>query len=168
MTEEQIAAAMVRWLSGATTLTVIQDHQSGPRPAQPYAMLNFLGLSEVREHPQDVDWLRHQDGPGGESNRSTATPIIETEWRFSAHVYGIGGAGYLRRVRSHFHLAQANEPLMPAVILSEISQIRNVPEFINGGWEPRAQMDIFARGLTRDGVLVDTIETPIFEFTRLG
>lgn len=168
MTEAQIIAAMVRWMASATGLVVIQDHESGRRPAQPYAMLNFTGLSEIRERPQDIEWLRHPDTGEGESQRSTATPVIETEWRFSAHVYGAGGETHLRKVRSHFHLAQANEPLMPGLILSEISQIRSVPEFINAVWEPRAQMDIFARGLTRDGVLLDTIETHSFTFTRLG
>ncbi len=47
---------------------------------------------------------------------------------------------------------------MPGLIIHDVSPIRDVPDFNNAAWEPRAQMDLYLRGLTKDGVLVDTIE----------
>lgn len=159
MTDDDIYSSVVRWFNQTTGLVFIQGHQDGERPAEPYGMVNYTGLMEVRSHPQKVDWLRNPDGPLGESNRSIATPLIESEWQFSIHVYGKGGSDYLRPVRSAFHLMQANEPLMPNLVIFDISQVRKVPEYVNEKWEDRAQMDFMVRGLTRDGILQDTIET---------
>ena len=159
VTDSEIHSALVRWLKNATGLTTIKGEQSGPAPSHPYCMVNMTGVAEVRIHPQNIIWERHEDAEEGESQRSTATPVIETEWRFSVHVYGDDPTTYLRKLRSHVHLAQANEPLMPGLIIHEISQVRDVPDFNNVSWEPRAQMDLYLRGLTKDGVLVDTIET---------
>jgi hypothetical protein len=58
------------------------------------------------------------------------------------------------------------EPLMPSLVIHEVSQIRNVPEWINNAWQPRSQMDVFVHGLTKDGFVVDVIEQTSFETTR--
>lgn len=166
MTENEIHSALVRWLADATGLKTIKGQQSGKVPPHPYCMVNLTGITEVRAHPQETLWERHPDTPEGDSQRSTATPVIETEWRFSVHVYGDEPTTYLRKLRSNFHLAQANEPLLPGLIIHELSQVRDVPDFNNATWEPRAQMDMYLRGLAKDGVLVDTIETYGFDIQR--
>lgn len=111
----------------------------------------MTGVTEVRTHPQDVQFERQDE-------QSQASVIIETEWQFSLHVYGEDPTTVLRKLRASFHMLQANAPLIPDLIVHDFSQVRNVPDYVNEDWEPRAQMDVYLRGLTRDGVLVNTIE----------
>lgn len=151
MTDDEVHSAVVRWLASITGETVIKAHQEGPRPPLPYVMVNMTGTAEVREHAQVVDYEEDTAGV-------LAAPVIETEWRFSVHAYGPKPTGFLRPVRSAAQLAQKVEPLMPSLVVHEISQVRNVPDWVNERWEPRAQMDMFVRGLTRDGFAIDVIE----------
>lgn len=134
---------------------VIQTEQSGPRPELPYMALGFLGTTELRDHPQDVLF---EDTMFGNAPAVRASPVIEIEWNFSLHAFGPDPTDILRPLRSAMHLAQINEPLMPSLIVHEVSIVRNLPEYVNETWEPRAQMDVNVRGLTRDGFLVDVIE----------
>lgn len=168
MTDDEIYSAVVRWFASTTSVLFIRAHEDGDRPEGVYGVVNMTGYVEVREHPQTTLWVRNPDGPNGESNRSVATPLIETEWQFSIHVYGEGGSDVLRPVRSAFHLSQANEPLLPNLVIFDISQVRKVPEYVNEQWEDRAQMDFMVRGLTRDGILQDTIETYSFDIERFN
>lgn len=154
MTDDDVHSAVVRWLAALLSVRVIKDRQGGKRPAEPYVMVNFTGSAEVREHPQIIEYV---EALGIET--VTATPVVEVEWRFSVHAYGAQPTGVLRPVRSAVHLAQRQEPLLPALVIHEVSQIRSVPDWVNNAWEPRAQMDVFVRGLTRDGFVIDTIET---------
>lgn len=159
MTDDEIHSALVRWLKGITGLVTIKSHGGGPSPALPYVMVNFTGAAEVREWAQETEFEEDTAGV-------TATPVIETEWRFSVHAYGPNPTSILRPVRAAAQLAQKNEPMMPNLIVHDYGQIRNVPDWINEKWEPRAQMDIFLRGLARDGFLIDVIEEAPFDFDR--
>lgn len=117
----------------------------------PYGVSTLTGVDTVRDRPQEILYNRLP-------NQSSAIPVIETEWQFSLHVIGADATTYLRKLRAHFELIQANEPLVPGLIIHEFSQIRNLPDYVNEAWEERAQIDLFLRGLAKDGVLVDTIE----------
>lgn len=112
----------------------------------------------------------------------TAYPIIETEWHFSVNAYGRPPIDHktklpvspkpafptdiLRPLRAAAELAQMNEPLMPGMTVHEVSDVRNLPEVINERIEPRAQIDIYLRGIVRDGFVIDTINRWSFEFER--
>lgn len=159
MTDNDIHSSLVRWLKGVTGLVAIKAYQSAERPDQPYLMVNLTGVYEVREWSQEIEYQEDTAGV-------TATPPIETEWRFSVHAYGQDPTSILRPVRAAAQLAQMNEPMMPGLIVHECSQVRNVPDWINEKWEPRAQIDIFVRGIARDGFLVDVIEKAPFDFDR--
>lgn len=155
MTDDEIIGKVVEWLATLTGRVVIQSHQSGPRPALPYLMVNLTGTDDVRDHEQDVEYIDVS------SENMTAAPVLEVEYRFSLHAYGATSAlstDLLRPVRSAVKISQIMEPLWPTLVVHEISQTRNVPEWINEAWEPRAQMDMMMRGLTRDGFTVDPIE----------
>jgi hypothetical protein len=153
-TDAQITGALVRWLTTRTALKVIQGEQGGDKVTLPYVMVRFTGSFEIREHAQDIEYA--EDVP---SARVMARPVMDTEWRFSVHEFGSSQpSDILRPIRAAAQLAQINEPLMPGVIIHELSEIRNVPELVGQAWEPRAQMDLFVHGLTKDGHLVDTIE----------
>jgi hypothetical protein len=162
LTNAEIWTALIDWLAGHTGLTVIEAYQAGDRPPLPYLMVNFTGVAELRRHPQDVEY--EEDVSTG---RVKAFPIIDSEWRFSIHAFGSVPSDLLRPVRSLSHLAQPNEPLMPGLTVSAVSEIRSIPEWVRETWEPRAQMDLMLQGLTRDGVLIDTIEKYEFGFTRV-
>lgn len=162
MTDAEVHTAVIKWIRARTGLAVgrvIKGDQSGDRVQLPYIMARFTGTAAVRTHPQEIEWA--DQGEAG----VLAAPVIETEWRFSVHAFGGGGSDLLRSLRSAASLAQANEPLMPGLVIHEMSQIRFVPELINEVWESRAQVDLFIRGLTKDGHLVDTIEQFTVEVT---
>lgn len=152
MTNDKVHGDLVRWIASVTGLKAIRAHQSGKAPALPYIMVNFLGQAEVREHPQAIEYTGNDDDP------VTAVLVIEVEWRFSVHAYGESPTDLLRPIVSAVKLPQAMESLLPSSVIHEISQIRNVPEYINSVWQPRAQMDVFVRGLIRDGHVIDVIE----------
>ena len=159
MTDDDVHSALVRWLKALTGLTTIKTYQSGPAPSGSYIAVNLTGTAQVREWAQATEYEEDTAGV-------TATPPVETEWRFSVHAYGPNPTGILRPVRSAAQLAQKNEALFPALVIHECSQVRNVPDWINEAWEPRAQMDIYLRGLARDGFLIDVIEEAPFDFNR--
>jgi hypothetical protein len=73
----------------------------------------------------------------------------------------------LRPLRAAEKLLQITEPLFPAVNVHGVSQIRNVPEYVNEKYEPRAQMDLYIRGLVRDGFVIDVIEQYSFEHNQI-
>lgn len=166
MTEDEVHSAMVRWMTTITGRKIIKAHESGKAPPLPYIMVNFTGLFQVHEHPQDVEYTVGIDPPGPNLAPITAAPVLEVEWRFSVHAYGPAPTSLLRPIVSASKLAQVMEPLMPGLVIHEISQIRNVPDWVNEGWQPRAQMDVFVRGLTKDGFVIDVIEETTFEIDR--
>ena len=159
MTNDEVWSAVVRWVKAKTGKTTIKSHQGGPAPTGQYAMVNFTVSAEVRQHEQVTEY----DEAGGDI---TARPVMETEWRFSVHAYGPQPTDILRPLVSAAKLAQVLEPLLPGLTIHEISQIRNVPDWINNAWQPRAQMDIAIRGLTRDGFIIDVIEQTQFDYQR--
>jgi hypothetical protein len=152
MTDDQVVTALVQWLATHTGVTAIRTHESGKAPAMPYVAVNLTGTAELREHAAEVEYA-------DVSTDVVARPVIETEWRFSVHAYGDESpTGILRPIRSAVQLAQRLEPMMPTLVIHEVSQIRDVPDWIQNAWRPRAQIDIFVRGLTRDGFVIDVIE----------
>lgn len=159
VTDKLIHDEFVKWLRSATGLLFIKDRQAGVLPELPYGVATLTGVAEVRERPQSIEYT-------DQVTTMLAAPVIETEWQFSLHVFGEDPTTYLRKLRANFHITQANEPLLPNLILHEISQIRNIPDFVNEAWEPTAQMDVHIRGLTRDGVLIDSIEQIKINVTR--
>lgn len=169
MTNEAVHSAVVRWLASLTAKTVIKSHPGGKAPSLPYVMVNMTGFFEVREHPQDIEYEEADTGEmdtGDQFPPVTATPIIEAEWRFSVHAYGSSPTDILRPIVSAVKLAQIMEPLMPGLVIHEISQIRSVPDWINEQWQPRAQMDFNVRGLIKDGHVIDVIEEAPFDIER--
>lgn len=161
MTDDQVHSALVRWLAALTGATVIKTHQSGPAPAEPYIAVNLTTTRQIRQHAQVIEF--DDEDTAGEI---AAAPVLEIEWQFSCHAYGSQPTSILRSVRSAIQLAQRHEPMMPKLVIHECSQIRNVPDWINEAWAQRAQMDIFVRGLTRDGFVIDVIEEAPLTFER--
>ncbi len=166
MTNDEVWSAVVRWVKAMTTITTIKSHQGGPDPALPYVMVNFTGAAEVRQHEQAVEYTDTGQPNGQGKTKISAAPVIEVEWRFSVHSYGPAPTGVLRPIVSASKLAQMMEPMFPTLVIHEVSQIRNVPDWINNKWEPRAQMDLIVRGLTRDGFVIDTIDETSFDIAR--
>lgn len=168
MTEDEVIGATVRFVARVTGLQTIRAHESGKAPALPYAMVNFTGLAEVREHAQTVDYTdTGQQNSEGE-NIIRAAPVVETEWRFSVHAYGPHPVSRLRPIISAMKVSQVMEPAFPALIIFDNSQIRSIPEWIDNRWEPRAQMDLFVRGIIRDGFDVDVIDDLNFDINTMA
>lgn len=161
MTDDEIIGKVVEWVATVTDRVVIQAYQSGPRPAMPYIMVNLTGTAKVRQNIQDVEYTDLDTENSEGLLEVSAAPLIEVEWRFSIHGYGATGAistDLLRPIHSAVELTQVMEPLWPELRVHETSQTRNVPEYVNEVWEPRAQLDMMLRGVTRDGFVIDPIE----------
>lgn len=167
MTDEDIHAALVRWFTARTALTVIQGEQGGSEPALPFILVRFTGSAPVRDNIQDVEFIELDTENSEGLKQVKASPVIETEWRYSIHAHGGTPSDILRPIRSAAELSQTLEPLAPGLTIHELSQIRNVPEYVNEAWEPRAQMDLFLRGLTKDGFVIDTVEDYSFNVGRM-
>lgn len=174
MTDDEIWSAVVRWVKAKTGLTTIKANEGGDDPPRPYVMVNLTGSAELHDRPMDVEYAG--------TTTITATPVIDMEWRFSVHGYALEPidpvtktrrspapkrpTDILRPIVSAHKLSQVMEPLYPALTVHEVSQIRNVPDWINNAWQPRSQMDLIIRGIIRDGHVVDAIEEYSFEFDR--
>lgn len=160
MNDRDAHSQVVRWVKSVTGITTIKAYESGTAPATPYNMVNMLGTRDIRAHEQVIEY---ED----QGAYVKATPVIEVEWSFSVHAYGANPTDNLRGIRSAAKLSQVMEPMLPSLIVHDVSQIRNVPDWINNQWQPRAQLDLFVRGLTRDGFLLDVIEQTEFNFERV-
>ncbi|MFN3833386.1 MAG: LIC_12616 family protein [Allorhizobium sp.] len=160
MTNDQVHTALNQWIRSKTgNGTIIKAHQGGTAPTGNYIMTNFLGSDPVRRHEIEIEFT-DTGVPNSEGELIvTAAPVIEMEWRFSVHAYGTSPTDRLRPIVSAMKMLQPMEPLVPGLHIHEISQIRNVPDWINNAWQPRAQMDLFVRGIIRDSVgTVDVID----------
>lgn len=158
MTNDEVISAVVRFLARVTGVQAIRAHESGRAPSLPYVAVNFTGTAQVRQHARDIEFTDTGAPNGAGETIIRAAPVIEMEWRFSVHAYGSEPTGFLRPVASALELSQAMEPLFPGLVIFDHSAIRSVPEWINNRWEPRAQMDLFVRGIVRDSFEVDVVE----------
>lgn len=168
MTNDQVHTALNQWIRSKTgNGTIIKAHQGGTAPTGNYIMTNFLGSDPVRRHEIKIEFTEtDQENSEGELI-VTAAPVIEMEWRFSVHAYGTSPTDRLRPIVSAMKMLQPMEPLVPGLHIHEISQIRNVPDWVNNAWQPRAQMDLFVRGIIRDSVgAVDVIDEYSLDIAR--
>ena len=159
-TDRDVHSKVIAWIALRTPgdIPVIKGDQNGDQPVGPFIMVRFTGSDEVRDHPSTIDYTEAGDD-------ISAAPVIEVEWRYSVHAFNMSDpTNVLRPLRSAVHLAQTNEPLMPELVVHEVSQIRNVPELVGERIEQRAQMDLFVRGLTKDGFLINSIDEVTFSF----
>jgi hypothetical protein len=158
MTDDGVHSSVVRWISSVTGATVIKAHQGGEAPALPYIMVNMIGRAEVREQAADIGYVETATNNSEGKKIVEASPNVEVEWRFSIHSYGPAPSDRLRPIPSAMKLGQVMEPLLPGLVVHDVSQIRNVPDWIENGWQPRAQIDVMVRGFTNDAFDVDVID----------
>lgn len=163
--DDELWSRLVRWIRDVSGVTVICAYESADRPELPYIMVNFTGSKTVRDHEQLIEYTT-QYAADESVIAQTATPFIEREWAYSVHAFGGTPSDLLRPLVSAGRIMQMNEPLYPSVVIHEMSQIRNVPEYINQAYEPRANIDIFLRGITTDGFIVDPISDISFDIER--
>lgn len=171
MTNDQVHTALNQWIRSKTgNGTIIKAHQGGTAPALPYIMTNFLGSDPVRRHEIQIEFTDTGTPNSEGENIVTAAPVIEMEWRFSVHAYGTNPTDRLRPIVSAMKMLQPMEALgAQGLHVHEISQIRNVPDWINNAWQPRAQMDLFVRGIIRDSVgTVDVIDEYSFDIAPMS
>lgn len=158
MTTTEVHEALIRWLNGILNITVIKDRQGIDRPTLPYSMVDLANFSELTERPADFKSEELDSTNSAGNNEIRMTPIIEVEYVFLVFCYGDNAEAKLRRIQAAKHLAQMQEPLLPNLVIHEIGTVNSVPELVDERWEPRAQCNIVARGVSSDGFIVDTIE----------
>lgn len=174
MTDDDVWTSAINWVRSIVGGTVIRSYEDGPRPPVPYVMVNMPTVNHVRELPMDFEYTpdRADEPPPSGSPpvpvKITVAPVFETEWHFSVHAYGPNPSDQLRKVPAARHVPQMMENIRPLNVF-DTSHIRRVPEWVNEKWEPRANIDLFLRGLTRDGFVIDTIDDiEPFILTREG
>lgn len=162
MTNRSTHSALVRWLAQLTGVTVIKSEQGTDRPAKPYIMVKFMRFNTLRDHEENIEYSGGEHAPHDPPEAYppvTATPIMEGEWDFSVHAYDENDPSeLLMPLYGASKLSQIMEPLFPTLVISGISQIRDIPEFVNNEWEKRAQVDLSLRGMANYGFELDVIE----------
>ncbi len=160
--DDEVWSDFNAWIAVVTGLQTIRVWQGAAAPPRPYLVTNLTGSQMVRDHEMDL-WGDEDVASG----QVLAKPVIEMEWNFSVNAYSDTPMNILRPLYAASKLTQVEEPNFPALVIHQCSQIRNLSEWHDHDWEPRAQIDIDIRGLTVDGHLIDTIETTEgFKFTR--
>ena len=190
MIDSTVHAAIVEWLASVSGATVVQAYQSAPPPAEPYISVALDATREVSEYPialpivatgrtindptiylspEDDIWLDENGLPISEFENIRAeveqAPAIEREWQFGLHAMGAGGDELLRKIRVSSHVTYHLQNLYPLKI-HQIGQVNRLPDERNLRWENRAACDLFLRGITRDGVLIETIESAPVTISR--
>lgn len=157
MTDDQVQEALIRWLMAITGVTVIKAHQGIDRPELPYIMVEPGTISELSEHPEQMNTevLGTLNTEG--LHEVKATPVIELEWLMLVYSFGEGQSSALRKVKQAVHLKQIQEPL-GVLNIHETGVINSIPEFVDQAWEPRSYMNVMVRGVSTDGFVIDTIE----------
>ena len=158
LTDMELHEKLIQWVALKTGLTVIKPWQSGPKPAKPYLMVNFINSRQIRQWEQFIDYEVLDTLNISGKNEIFARPVTEIEWEYSVHLFGEGPTEELRRLRSISLMAQSNEPLPPTIMIHEIGTIKNFAIFENEAWEPRAQCMVRLRGTINDGEIIDIIE----------
>lgn len=162
LTDRQAWDRLILWIVGITGVPhgrVIKSHPGEDRPVKPYIVVNFLSRSHIAADPNEIEFFETDVLNSAGEKEVRATPVMAAEWHFSIHAYDDDPTDVLRPIRSAIELQQKQEPLRPLMIFDVSRRDNRVPDFINGAWEERAQMDIYVRGWTRDGFIVDVIET---------
>lgn len=168
MTNDEVHSAVVRWISARTNgVKTIKSHEGG-KTYPVYNMVNFTGAEELRRWHRKIEFTETDEVNSSGKKIIEAAPVIDMEWRFSVHAYGENPIDRLRPIVSAIKLPQVMEPLLPGLLVHSVSQIRNVPDWINEKWQPRAQMDLFVRGVTRDAHVVDVIDEYSFDIRPAG
>lgn len=157
MTDSEVHAAVMSWLASVTGVMVIKAHSGGTRPPKPYIMVNLVRAEDLRQHATLTEYADTGDVNEDGKPIISAAPVMEIEWFFSIHAYGDNHMDLLRKVRSAAHTLQRMEALNPALTIQEVGAVNSVPEYVNEAWETRAQVDLYVRGIVRDGAIVDEI-----------
>lgn len=165
MKDSEVRTAVTAWVAGLFAVGAVSVVEAYPAQelTPPYITVNLTTISQVRQHEQRTEFTKgEQPADPDEKRPITAAPVIETEWMLSIQAYAEDPTALLRPLWSACKLPEKDESLRPLHI-HQTSQIRYVPDFVNNRWEPRAQMDLFVRGLVMDGFVIDTIEQFSFE-----
>lgn len=169
MTNREIHEMVVRWLASLTGITVILARQNTPRPPLPYIMVNPIGWEALHYHPSEIEYTNAENEDA--EPIVIAAPVLDMEWRYSIFSYTDGDRepeDVLLPIIAAIKMQQPMEPMYPSFVVHNISQVRSVPEIVENVWEPRAQMDLFLRGVTKYGQIIDVIETfEDFELERV-
>lgn len=167
MTNDEVWSMLVRWIAAKTAGRVIRYRAGGKEPAEPYIAVNYLGNDPVRDWEQHIEYVEAPAPlPGDTYPIVTGSPLIEVEWRFSAHGYGPNCSDILRPLVSAVRLTETLEPIEPDFSINRVGDIQILPEYVNEKWQERSQIDIFVRGMTADGFAQSVID--VIPFTING
>lgn len=166
MNETEVHESIVRWLNAVTGLVTIKAHQSAARPDNPYLMVNFLNLREVRENHTDVEFVDTGIPNSAGENEISISPVIQSEWEFSIHSYGNEPVTPLRKIRSMTRISGPQQLIDKSLSIFDLGAVNHVPDLIKNAWEPRAHCNLFIRGYTRDGFVIDVVDQAPINLTK--
>lgn len=165
MIDSTVHGNLIEWLAAVSGATVVQAYQSALPPSEPYISVALDATREVSEHPIALPIVATGETTEDDKTEVEQKPAIEREWQFGMHAVGAGGDELLRKIRVASHVTYHLQNLYPLKI-HEIGQVNRLPDERNLRWENRAACDLFLRGITRDGVLIETIESAPVTLSR--
>jgi len=168
VTETEVHERIVDWCTLVTDLVAIKAHEGGKRPSGQYLMVNLLtGPNDVRFLPADIEFAETGEDNSEGNPQIEAIPVIESEWKFSIHsMNGSDVLSPLRKMRSRAKMEGPQLGLDSLLSIHEVGDVKNVPEMINNEYEPRGHMMVRVRGYTRDGFLIDVIDSAPITVTK--
>lgn len=154
-TKAAIYQTLYNWLTAESGLTVIRANQKGPRPARPYASLNFLNPS-------------NRLGNSIDQQRATDAGLVAAEGMRSAvasiNIFGDNALDTMAAVRDSLDRADVQEVFEDGEIAHlDEGPITDLTELQETIYEERAQMDLTLSFVASSEVDVGTIEEVVLE-----
>lgn len=160
LTETEIHSHLVRWCEAVTGRNTIKAFSGADRPNGEYCMVTFLtGPSDVRTLAADIEYNETGSNNTEGNPQIEAVPVIESEWKFSIKSYRGEVMDPIRKMRARSKMQGPQLELHDSLTIHDMGIPNNVPELINHEWEPRSHTLVYIRAYTRDGFLIDVIDT---------
>lgn len=147
-TKDQIYSLLFNWIKDTTGLTVIKANQKGPRPARPYASLNFINPSDALG---DVQWSINGDKTVSSEGMYKAVASI--------NVFGENAVDTLAKLRNSLDRPDVVELFAAANVTHlDSGQVNDLTALQETAYEERGQLDLTVAFVDGSEVDVGTIE----------
>jgi hypothetical protein len=158
-TKAEVYQVVFDWLKAESGLVVIKANQAAPRPARPYASLNFLNPA-LRLGGQDQQEMNEATDEVVTSGMRSAVASI--------NIFGENAIDTLARVRDSLDRPDVIEQFSEVdVAVIDDSAIRDLTALQETIYEERGQLDLTVAFVSESEVDVSTIEKVEIE-TEIG
>lgn len=158
VSEDALFAKLRGWVRAVHDIECIKDHPGAPRPEGPYVMLNAINARRMRE----MGAILYEEETGDE--QVTERRATDWEWTWSVHCYAADAMDRCRLLVGSLEIGTIRVDHLYPLVFRRTSDVRRLPEMVQGGFEGRAQFDLVIAATVLDGFLVDVAETGVVTY----